>query len=299
MKRTSRSSRPARPAAPARILVVGAHPDDPECMAGGCAALWTAAGHVVKFLTMTNGDAGHHEMGGGPLALRRRTEALAAARVLKIEYEISDCHDGELMPTLENRRELIRRIRAFHPDLVLTHPPDDYHPDHRYTSLLVQDSAMSVTVPNICPLTPALRANPIFGYILGTRGVSRAFRPDVLVDIGSVLTQKLAMIECHKSQFLEWIPYLEGAMDQVPERPAARRAFVAKHRKAVMRECADRFRADLIALHGAMRGAKIAYVEAIEICPFGSSLDEAARRRLFPFEGEHHSVRGGSPANAN
>ncbi len=279
VKRSSHSPLAAKP----RILIVGAHPDDPEEMAGGCAALWRASGYTVKFLTMTNGDAGHHETGGGPLARRRQAEAAAAARILDIEYEITDRHDGELMPTRENRQDLIRRIREFRPDLVLTHPPDDYHPDHRYTSLLVQDSAMSVTVPNICPLTPALRKNPIFGYIIGTRSVSRMFRPDVLVNIGRVLDKKVAMLCCHKSQFLEWIPYLTGTLDQVPAGKTPQRAWMADQWKRRLKGCADRFRDEPVACHGVVPGTKIIYAEAIEICPFGSPLNDAARRRLFPF----------------
>ena len=99
-----------------RLLVIGAHPDDCDIAAGGLAALYVKHGHAVQFVSMTNGDTGHHRMGG-----------------------------GELMPTLEARRDLVRIIREFKPDLVLSHSPDDYHPDHRYTSVLVQDSAYSAT----------------------------------------------------------------------------------------------------------------------------------------------------------
>ena len=136
------------------ILVFGAHPDDCDIKAGGVAALYVQRGHRVKFVSITNGDAGHHEMGGGPLAKRRYAEAQAAADVIGIEYELLDNHDGELMPTLENRYKIIRTIREFRPDLIMTHRPNDYHPDHRYTSTLVQDAAYMVTVPDICALTP-------------------------------------------------------------------------------------------------------------------------------------------------
>src|SRR5882724_4137069 len=103
-----------------RIIAFGAHPDDCEIKAAGCAALWSQLGHSVKFVATTNGDAGHPVQGGAPLARRRRKEATSVAKHLGIEYDILDVHDGELMPTLENRREIIRRIRDWQADLVLS-----------------------------------------------------------------------------------------------------------------------------------------------------------------------------------
>src|SRR5947207_8548827 len=147
------------------VLVIGAHPDDPDSSAGGIAALYAKRGHRVKFVSLTNGDAGHHEIGGVELARRRYAEAQAVARVLGLaEYQVLDNHDGELEPTLENRRKVIRIIREFQPDAILTPRPNDYHPDHRYTAILVQDSAYMVTVPNIVALTEHLRRNPVILY---------------------------------------------------------------------------------------------------------------------------------------
>src|SRR2546422_4934179 len=91
-------------ARPLRIIAFGAHPDDCELKASGVAALWAAQGHKVKFVSMTNGDIGHFEMAGAPLALRRKAEVEHCAKKLGIETEVLDIHDGELMPTLENRR---------------------------------------------------------------------------------------------------------------------------------------------------------------------------------------------------
>src|ERR1035437_10608486 len=100
-----------------RFLMIGAHPDDCEFMSGGLAALYVKHGHVVKFASMTNGDTGHFNQGGGALARRREAEAQASAKVLRIEYDVNDQHCGELMPTLENRKLVIRLIRLFKPDL--------------------------------------------------------------------------------------------------------------------------------------------------------------------------------------
>ena len=138
--------------APLRIIVFGAHPDDCDLDAGGTAALWAAKGHAVKFVALTNGDAGHQSEGGGALAKRRRAEAQEAGRRLGIaEYEVLDNHDGELEPTLAVRQQVIRRIRQWNADVVIAPRPNDYHPDHRYTGVVVQDSAYMVVVPNVTP----------------------------------------------------------------------------------------------------------------------------------------------------
>ena len=96
-----------------RVLVFGAHPDDCDFTAGGVAALYARQGHEVLFISVTNGDAGHHEIGGARLAQRRRAEAAAAGAAIGIRYELLDIHDGQLLPTLENRRQIIP-LRVVH-----------------------------------------------------------------------------------------------------------------------------------------------------------------------------------------
>jgi len=272
-----------RHAATNRLLVFGAHPDDCEAAAGGLAALYVRAGHVVRFVSMTNGDTGHYEMSGAELARRRYAEAQRSAAILGIEYTILDNHNGELEAVLERRKEVIRIIRTFKPDLVLTHGPDDYHPDHRYTSVLVQDSAYQVTVPGMCALTPHLMRNPIYGYVRGSAGRSPTFSPTVVVDIGQVIEKKLAMLACHESQFLEWIPYSRGQLKEVPTGKAARRRWIENMWRPSFAGLADKCREQLIARYGKSRGSKVKFAEAVEISPFGSALTEEAARRLFPF----------------
>ena len=143
------------------MLVIGAHPDDAEIQAGGIALLYARAGHRVGFVSMTNGDAGHHEQGGTVLAGRRLAESICAAQVAGIESGVMDIHDGELEPCLENRKQLIRLIRAFGPNVIITHKANDYHPDHCYTSVLVQDASFMVTVPKVCPDSPHMPFSPV------------------------------------------------------------------------------------------------------------------------------------------
>src|SRR2546426_9512257 len=186
-----------------RIICFGAHPDDCELQAGGVGALWAAQGHHVKFVSVTNGDIGHWREAGGPLALRRKKEVEQASTILGTTVEVLDNHDGELMPTLENRQKLIRLIREWKADLVLSPRPYDYHPDHRNTSLLVQDAAYMVTVPFICPDTPVLKNNPVFMYYADGFQKPYPFQGDVLVSVDKVMDKKLDALAVMESQFLE------------------------------------------------------------------------------------------------
>src|SRR3954465_5379589 len=183
-----------------RIIVFGAHPDDPEYKTGGTAAKWAKAGHQVKLVSMTNGDIGHWKSAGGPLALRRKAEAAAADQVLGATSEVLDIHDGELLPTLENRRTIVRLIRDWRADVVIAHRPWDYHPDHRYVGVLVQDAAYMVTVPFICPNTPILTKNPVFIYSGARFQKPYPFKADVVVSIDDVFDQKLDAIHELASQ---------------------------------------------------------------------------------------------------
>src|SRR5262245_24225192 len=197
-----------RPAPPARdgklrIICFGAHPDDCELKAGGTAAMWAAKGHHVKFVSVTNGDIGHWRDAGGPLARRRTAEVQQAAKILGIHTEVLDIHDGELLPTLENRRILTKLIREWQADVVMSHRPNDYHPDHRYTGILVQDAAYMVTVPHFCPDVPYLTANPAFFFYSDNFQKPNPFSADVIVAIDSVLDKKMEAIATLESQFYE------------------------------------------------------------------------------------------------
>jgi LmbE family N-acetylglucosaminyl deacetylase len=266
---------------PLRIIAFGAHPDDCDLRVGGTAILWAQRGHAVKFVAVTNGDAGHQSEGGGALAKRRRAEAQEAARRFGIaEYEVLDNHDGELEPTLAVRHQVIRRIRQWQADVVIAPRPNDYHPDHRYTGVLVQDAAYMVVVPNVTPDTPPLRTNPVFLYQQDRFQRPNPFRPDVAVAIDSVIEKKLHALDAHVSQFYEWLPWVEGALDGVPKDPEARLAWLRQQRFG--REITAEVRASLRKWYGA-RGDAVKDAEAFEVCEYGRRPSEADLRRLFPF----------------
>src|SRR5438445_1659584 len=186
-----------------RIICFGAHPDDCEIQAGGVATRWAAKGHHVKLVSVTDGDIGHWREAGGPLARRRKAEAEHADQILGVTCEVLDIHDGELLPTIENRRLITRLIREWKADIVLSPRPNDYHPDHRYTGVLVQDAAYMVTVPFFCPDTPYLKKNPIFMYYSDRFERPNPFRADIVVALDDVIEKKLDAIDTLVSQFFE------------------------------------------------------------------------------------------------
>jgi N-acetylglucosamine malate deacetylase 1 len=269
---------------PIRIICFGAHPDDCELKVGGVAAMWAAKGHKVKFVSVTNGDIGHWRESGPALARRRKDEVEAAAKVLGIETEVLDIHDGELEPTLANRKTITRLIREWKADIVMSHRPNDYHPDHRYTGVLVQDAAYMVAVPKLLPDVPALRKNPVFLYYSDRFQKPNAFHADVVVAIEEVAAKKAAALDRIVSQFYEG--GATGGPQDVPDDPKAQAKRKEDVRQALAgrdRSAAKLYRDRLTDLYGMERAAKVEFAEAFEICEYGRQPDAAELRRLFPF----------------
>lgn len=262
------------------IIMFGAHPDDCDIRSAGTAAKWVAAGHKVRFVSVTNGDAGHHEMGGGILAARRRAEAQEVGKRLGIEYVVLDNHDGELVPNLKVREQIIAQIREVKADLVLGPRPNDYHPDHRYTGVLLGDAAFMVTVPNILTHVPALTKNPVFLYYQDGFQKPNAFSPDIVVDITDTYEKKIDALDAHVSQFYEWLPWHSGRLDQVPKDVKARREWLKKDRSS---NISPTLRTALEKYYGKEGAAKVQQVEAFEICEYGQRPNAEQIKRLFPF----------------
>ncbi len=268
---------------PLRILGIGAHPDDCEFKAGGAAALYRQLGHEVCFVSVTNGESGHQTRYGEEIAAIRREEAMTSAKVVDFEYRVLDFRDGHLEPTLEARFEIIRLIRQYRPDLILTHRPNDYHPDHRYTSQLVCDAAYMVTIPAVASDVSALRKNPIIAYMSDEFTRPYPFSPTVVVDIEPVLDKVIDMLACHRSQFFDFLPYNFCRPEPVPDDPEGQRQFLQDWYLELISPLAEKYRDMLIATYGEERGRAIKFVEAFEQCEYGSPLTAEDVRRLFPF----------------
>jgi LmbE family N-acetylglucosaminyl deacetylase len=284
--------RAERPPAPPndgklRILCFGAHPDDCELKAGGVALLWAAKGHHVKFVSVTNGDIGHWRDAGGPLARRRKAEVERAARLLGIATEVLDIHDGELLPTLENRRTITRLIREWKADIVMSHRPNDYHPDHRYTGVLVQDSAYMVAVPHFCPDTPPLKTNPVFLFYSDYFQKPNPFQPDIVVNIDPVIEKKLDALDTLESQFYEGGALGNAEMIPTdPKKQEQRRRQVREAHAGRFRTVAERYRGGLEEWYGKEKATKVGHAEAFEICEYGRRPDKKELAYLFPFVGD-------------
>ena len=274
----------ATAAEPLRIICFGAHPDDCELQVGGTASLWASKGHKVKLVSLTNGDIGHWKEAGRPLAKRRLDEVQKAAKILGVTTEVLDIHDGELMPTVENRRTVTRLIREWKADIVIAHRPNDYHPDHRYAGVLVQDAAYMVTVPFFCPDVPHLTNNPVFMYYPDRFQKPNVFEPAVVVDITPVIEKKLDALDAMPSQFYEGgANGHPGLMPTEAEAQKKRRADVRNNFARRYSSIADRFRGELGDLYGPDRSQSVKYAEAFELCEYGRQPDRKELKRLFPF----------------
>ena len=262
------------------VIIIGAHPDDADKV-GGTAYKWAQLGYDVLLVSVTNGDAGHQSIKARELAKIRREEARKAGEVIGVRYITLDNHDGQLMPTYKNRLQIIKLIREQKADIVLFPRPYDYHPDHRYTGVLVLDAAYMVTVPTILPEVPFLKKNPVFLFLSDDFIHPEPFKPDVCIDIDDVIEKKMDMYHQHKSQVYEWLPFNKGILDQVPVSDADRRAWLGKTWKP--ESDASPYRDKLIELYGQERGSKIKYCEAFQDSGYGTRLTKDNIYYYFPF----------------
>jgi LmbE family N-acetylglucosaminyl deacetylase len=269
---------------PVRVIAFGAHPDDTDFNASGTAALWAKMGCAVKFVSVTNGDAGHQTMKGEALAKRRLGEAQESARRLGISVTVLNNHDGKLLPTLDVRNQIIREIRKWKADVVLGPRPNDYHPDHRYTGVLVEDAAYMVVVPDDLPDTPALKKNPAFFYYEDRFQRPNPFRGDVVVSIDDAVDKKVEALDSHVSQVYEWLPWVGGFLDQVPNDTAERKVWLKK--QWIRANPKPEFRRSLGKWYGAQKAQSTVYYEAFELCEYGTQPDDARIRQLFPMLGK-------------
>lgn len=265
-----------------RLLILGAHPDDAEFAAGGLATIYRQLDRDVKMVSVSDGGAGHHERSPRELVPLRRQEAAAAAAVIGAMSETWDFPDGSLEPTLALRERIIREIREFRPDLVLTHRICDYHPDHRAVGQCVQDASYMVTVPPVVPDVPALRKDPVVAYLpdLFTRPAS--LRADVMIDIEPHLDTIARMLACHRTQLFEWLAYEAGILETVPDSEDEKPAWVRRWFEERAAPRTERFRPELIDACGDLRASGINFIEVFEISEYARQPDAEYLSQLFP-----------------
>jgi N-acetylglucosamine malate deacetylase 1 len=262
------------------VIIIGAHPDDPD-KAGGTAYKWAQLGYDVLMVSLTNGDAGHQTIKAKKLAKIRREEARKAGEVIGVRYITLDNHDGQLMPTYKNRLQVIKIIREQKADIVIFPRPYDYHPDHRYTGVLVLDAAYMVTVPTILPEVPYLQKNPVFLFMSDGFIHPEPFKADVCVDIDDAIEKKIDMYHQHKSQVYEWLPFNRGGLNEVPATDSDRRIWLGKTRKGG--SDATPYREKLVELYGSGKGSQTKYCEAFQDSGYGTRLTKENISYYFPF----------------
>ena len=267
---------------PLRIIAFGAHPDDAELKFAGTAALFAAAGHKVKLVALTNGDVGHFAQAGGPLALRRKAEVEACHKRLGVETAVLDIHDGELMPDLETRRKVANLIREWQADIVLSHRPWDYHPDHRAVGAVVSDTAVVVAAPFFSPYTPPTPRNPIYLYYSDGFERPYPFTPILAVAIDEVAQKKWDCIAAMPSQFGDADSWQGRTRPNVPADEAGRKAFLIESVKQRSAAEANKYRNLLVELYGEQKGRAVKYAETFELNQYGSAATVAELKRLFP-----------------
>ena len=268
-------------AEPVRVIMFGAHPDDCEIYAGGTAALFARMGHKVKFVSLTNGNKGHHLLKPDEIVARRKKEVQEVARILNIEYDYIDNNDGELMPTVENRKKVIKMICDWKADIVITHRNNDYHPDHRNTSIIVQDAAYMVGVPLMVPDGEPLRKTPVFLYMADQFKKPAPFFPDIVVDITSVIQQKLNAICANESQVFEWLPWIDGYEEHLPDSEEGKRKFIGDLYLMELREVIN-FKEAALRWYSPGQVENSEYFEAFEICEYGKNPTREEIKKLFP-----------------
>lgn len=267
-----------------RLLILVAHPDDAEIHGGGLATIYRRMERSVKIVSVTNGAAGHHDRRPEELVGIRRQEAAHAGAVIGADYETWDFPDGSLEPSLQVRARIIKEIREFKPDLVLTHRTCDYHPDHRAVGQCVQDASYMVTVPLAVPEVCALRQDPVVAYLPDLFTRPNPMRPDVIVDIENQLESAARMLACHRSQVFEWLAYHDDCLETIPDSEEGKLVWVRQWLEQYVGARAERYRQVLVERFGAERGQKIKHIEYYEISEYARQPDEEHLRRLFPVD---------------
>lgn len=183
---------------PMNILAIGAHPDDIELQCAGTLALYAKQGHHVFMAVATNGDMGNYDVEPAELARIRKQEFQASCAVIGATPIWMGYPDELLENSVENRLRFVNVLRSVNPDLVITHGPDDYHPDHRYTHQLVWDALPLAGVGNIKTDQPATNRQVALYFMDNLGGVN--FSPTELVDITETIDIKKEMLRKHASQ---------------------------------------------------------------------------------------------------
>lgn len=184
------------------ILAIGAHPDDVEESCSGTLAKFASQGHKIFIATATNGNVGSSTLSMEEIAKVRKEEARKAAAIIGAEYICLDYDDEMFFESKEARLKFIDLVRYCKADLILTHNPEDYNPDHELTSKIINDIAVMIPVAKLKTPNEPYDKIPIIAYFEPVNGLG--FVPTEYVDITDFMDTKIKMMNCHQSQ-ISWM----------------------------------------------------------------------------------------------
>jgi LmbE family N-acetylglucosaminyl deacetylase len=268
-----------------KVIVIFAHPDEGEIYAGGITALYTQLGHEVKFMSLTNGDAGHYAMKPEELAQRRYKEAMHAKEILSLsEYEVLDYHDGILENTEELRKKVARTIEDCEADIVFTfYPARGGHNDNMTAGWIVREASSLLDEEEM----------PVFIYMRDFHTASFSYIPDFAINIDEVWEIKLAACGAHESQVIEYNPEMEGVLDEVLASKKIQADFLF-HNTIPFSIIRPDIRLALEKWYGKNAAKEVSYVEEFEIAEYGRQMTDEDVFELFPMMGRVYKVSGKS-----
>ena len=268
-----------------KVMVIFAHPDEGEIYAGGISALYTRLGHEVKFMSLTNGDAGHYAMKPEELAERRYKEAMHAKEILSLsEYEVLDYHDGILENTEELRDKVARTIEDWEADIVFTfYPARGGHNDNMTAGWIVREASSLLDEVDM----------PVFIYMRDFHTASFSYIPDFAINIDEVWETKLAACRAHESQVIEYNPEMEGVLDEVLASKKVQADFLY-HNTIPFSIVRPDIRLALEKWYGKDLAKEVSYVEEFEIAEYGRQMTDEDVFELFPMMSRVYKVSGKS-----
>jgi LmbE family N-acetylglucosaminyl deacetylase len=259
-----------------KVLVIFAHPDEGEIYAGGISAIYSKMGHSVKFLSLTNGDAGHWSMDAESLAKRRYKEAMEAKRILGLsDYEVLEYHDGKLKNSLEIQEVVAKRIEQWKADVVILFYPITTeaggHNDNMQAGLIVQAAATLIKMEEL----------PAFLYMRDYFTTSFSHIPDIAINIEEVWETKLLAMKAHESQVVEANPHADGILEEVLGSKIKQQEYLFYNSYPFSRITPD-IKLALLKWYGRDFSENIKWAEAFEFAGFGRQINNKAISELFP-----------------
>lgn len=238
---------------PLRAMMIGAHPDDVDICTCGITKRLVSKGCIVRFVSMTTGNAGHQTMRGEELIKTRAAEAQKSAAYLGATYEILPFDDGRAC---------------------------DYHPDHRATGQLVQDCSYLMGVPAICPDTPVLRKTPTILYWADGFTDPKPFRSDFARPADDDRETLFHVESCHASQFLDWLPWADDHVDLAGKTHEERVEYLRSTFNWDRGDVDEDVLACLTRQYGAEFAKTVRFAESWQVSEYGAPVSDALKELL-------------------